>query len=200
MLCIRWGHGWMAKELHPKGGAPSARPSSLDGPDYFWRLSRLRDIEQARSAIVTWTGLQPYQLRQMLAPAEHLGLRHLTDAQVMDQVARRLVERDLLLYEKVLTPEAMARRAQQSAQAMSTEDAPLPASAAPRPRVWAMQAPPSPEPAQKAAEPDFLNQEAQARTLKVAAAHGIPFCEECEKRARANAEAEDEGEEEELAA
>lgn len=123
-------------------------------------------------------------LRQMLAEHRHLHVGRLSDDEVIDEVARRLLNGSLQLLE-MLEPRAEASAALQSLLARPAEEpieveavAPAPPPAAAKPVA------PAPEPEMFESSLDVA---AQVAALTSAAASGVPFCEECTRAAAARA-------------
>lgn len=126
-------------------------------------------------------------LRQMLAEHRHLHVGRLSDDEVIDEVARRLLNGSLQLLE-MREPRAEASAALQGLLARPAEEpieveavAPAPPPAAAKP--VAKEAP-APEPEMFESSLDVA---AQVAALTSAAASGVPFCEECTRAAAARA-------------
>lgn len=125
-------------------------------------------------------------LRQMLAEHRHLHVGRLSDDEVIDEVARHLLNGSLQLLE-MREPRAEASAALQGLLARPAEEpieveavAPAPPPAAAKPVA------PAPEPEPEMFE-SSLDVAAQVAALTSAAASGVPFCEACTRAAAARA-------------
>jgi hypothetical protein len=129
-----------------------------------------------------------HQLRDLLGGTGSTGVWRLSNEQVIDAVVEMVAARRLLVLEKSRRSDrnvTQSGTAAATAQHRSSEPASTPAQLMQRPSMADVQ-PAHEQPS--AVEENFvasINQDAQAATLKAAAAHGVPFCEVCEKAKQA---------------
>jgi len=161
----------------PKGKwevVPFARSSATDA--YIEELDRTT-VEWFLRQFKSNYGIMSH-LRDVLAPTDPVS--RLTDDQVIKTVAWRLATRDLMFRRWAWR---LREVAPSSGEGSADNDAPDYAGAA----VPAA----APRPSQQAEEPDpntfgdGHDAQAQAAGLQAAAAAGVPFCEECQKRGKA---------------
>jgi hypothetical protein len=119
----------------------------------------------------------PWRLRALAEEVDGgPGVLQQRDAQVHAAVARLLHQGRLRLYE-------LTRR-----HLLDEQEAEVPQAASPVFTPSMLREAPSPEPAPAeaaaAATPLLIDQDRQAAVLRRAAASGVPFCEECERRAQ----------------
>jgi hypothetical protein len=130
-------------------------------------------------------------MRSLLALDAGVDVARLTDHEVLERVAVRLAQRDLVVAMKGrLEPGSGPPPAASSSSSSSSSGAGAAAPSLPARSPGAVTpsalrsggASPTPAAAPAAApEDEGLDQEAQAATLQQAAADGVPFCEVCEQ-------------------
>jgi hypothetical protein len=178
--------------IHRRWDVPAALSRvQAAAPAKEWKTVHVRGIDDARRAI--GFGVErAWQLRRLLA-SDHYSLPWMTDAQVVERVAFLLARGDLALFEHDATEfgnssqETTPAARNTSAPRATTPPIPLP-TGQPRdapapPTTAAVRQPSSAKVARKPAIEPF-DQDAQAATLRLAAADGVPFCEICDRRKR----------------
>jgi hypothetical protein len=167
---IHWRRGAQELAILPAWPAPAVG----------WVPVAIASAEHARSLLAEV--IDPQQpLRAWLSDEGHGDAHRLADVQVLDLIAARLVQRQLLLC-SLARPDAERVMFKMRASSAAPEVAPALSPSSLRPRL----APAEPPPAAPAVVSDFaaMDQNAQAATLKQAAKEGTPFCEACEKLKR----------------
>jgi hypothetical protein len=95
MNSVRWSNGWHEYELCAWWRrADIVREASLS-TRRAWKTLPLRDVMQARNLLARFH--DPYQLRNLLADDPICAVQRMSDHQVLDQVAGKLVAGQLLL-------------------------------------------------------------------------------------------------------
>jgi hypothetical protein len=144
---------------------------------YEWEAVHIRDLEDGHHVARLGQGRQR-ELRRLLSIDGDVDVSRLTDHEVVDHVTIKLAQRQWMLFRQVLTAKypSPARGVKVPASSSALSPSALWG------RAPAAVAPPQVEPVSK---PDyaFVQQGAQAATLRRAARDGVPFCEVCEKRA-----------------
>jgi len=116
-------------------------------------------------------------LRQVLEPDQR-QLAWLTNRQVVERVADRILRRDLCLVAALpLAHDTTVRNVVEPPPVIRTGT----------PLAQRRESPAIAPPVQEPNFEDDLNQALQAKALEDAAATGVPFCEECEKARRSSA-------------
>lgn len=194
MDSIRWGHGWQEMAICARRAVATLPPINRGGADdHEWQPVSIRSVDRAR-AVLEPGEEQVRKLRHLLAAATGADkVWRLSDHQVIDEVADKLANRQLVLFKKVRSVDAKAPATASAPAAPAVAAAgasPTTTSIKRRPSpVAAPPAQPAPAPPQTAPMSASLDQDAQATTLRLAAKDGTPFCEVCERRKRELAEA-----------
>jgi hypothetical protein len=178
MSSVRCGHGWQEIEIRPWWRGPGARD---------WLQVDIRGVDEARRLLGTYL---PYvqSMRSLLALDAGVDVARLTDHEVLERVAVRLAQRDLLVaikggLEPGSGPPPASASSSSSATGATAPAQPTRSASAVTPSALRSGGA-SPAPAVAPAAPpedEALDQDAQAATLRQAAADGVPFCEVCEQ-------------------
>jgi hypothetical protein len=146
-------------------------------PTKRWQRVHVQENEQARR-IIEFGREQFAKLRHLLA-SDCYNVSAMTDAEVTDRAAVMLVRGEWVLLEQVAVETSKqslgSSAAARSIAAVSPDTPMLRQLPSRKPEAIAL---PVDEPG------ETFDQEAQAATLRLAAANGTPFCEICEKRRR----------------
>jgi hypothetical protein len=178
MSSVRCGHGWQEIEIRPWWRGPGVRD---------WLQVDIRGVDEARRLLGTYL---PYvqSMRSLLALDAGVDVARLTDHEVLERVAVRLAQRDLVVAMKGRLepgsgppPAASSSSSSGAGAAAPSQPARSPGAVTPS-ALRSGGASPTPAAAPAAApEDEALDQDAQAATLQQAAADGVPFCEVCEQ-------------------
>ena len=189
MNSICWGSGWQAVQISPwwlDYNTPQA-----DHRDYLWQPVPVTGQAHARDLLC-----DPYPdvpaLREALA-GSFANLTRATDAQIVDHIAGKLADGELVLLRQVLTPQAALIPVQIGPIAKKTVDSPTGDATvkAVISAAYAMAQRPAPAVVEVKPASDFesVDQDLQAAALQQAAVDGVPFCEVCDKARRERAAA-----------
>ena len=189
MNSICWGYGWQAVRISPWW--LDYNTSDVGDQDYLWQPVPVTGQAHARDLLRDPCPDVP-ALREALAGG-FANLTRATDAQVVDHVAGKLADGELVLLRKVLTPQAALIPVQIGPIPKKTVDSPTGdatvkavISAA---YAMAQRAAPAVVEVKPAGDFESVDQDLQAAALQQAAVDGVPFCEVCEKARRERAAA-----------
>lgn len=172
LLSVQFDHCGRRFELRPAWPVSAAAPPQ----DGFERVASATVPSGPWAAVPRWlAACDAWRLRALAeAIDDGHGLQQQCNAQVHAAVVRLLQQGRLRAFELVRRPLRDDQKA----------EAPRATSQAFTPSMLRGAATPEPAPALAPAEapPQPIDQDLQAAVLRRAAEHGVPFCEECERR------------------
>jgi hypothetical protein len=182
---ISWTHATRSLSIYRRLELPAVVPqhkTKTRNPAEDSQRVQLRNNYEARRVLL-FVREQLWKLRHLLA-SDCYNVCRMTDDEVLDCAATMLVRGEWVLFERRSTGTRNQSLASYPA-APSTGIAPT--------NLLSPRQPPSRNagsiaPPMEVAEETF-DQDAQAATLRLAAAHGIPFCEICERSKRGRSKA-----------
>ena len=180
MKSMIWGHGWNTMRIAP-WGVDQIDLSAQDSAG-MWTEVFIRSPDHALW-LLGYVGEKVSSMRDMLADGSIRSWRD-SDRLILELVAQKLADRQLLLFRKVMA-RAVSAPIVSAAPRANSSPSPVAAtpSKAPSPRpapISVRESPPI------VVENDFasIKQDAQAETLRKAAVAGVPFCAVCEELKR----------------